>query len=45
MRQKNTATQIDHGDAGFAGAANEGDGTVRHDGDVFGARDDRDGAA
>ena len=45
MGEKNAATQIDDGDAGFAGAAHEGDGAVGHDGDVFGARDDRDGAA
>src|ERR1700738_2467157 len=45
MRQQNAATQIDDGDARFTGAANEGDGTIRHNRDVFGARDDRDGAA
>ena len=30
---------------GSAGAADEGDGIVGEDGDVFGAGDDRDGAA
>src|SRR5450631_3204610 len=45
MGEKKAATQVDDGDAGFAGAANKGDGTVGHDSDVFGAGDDGDGAA
>src|ERR1700722_8137661 len=45
MGEKNATPQIDDGDAGFAGAANEGAGVVGHDGDFFGAGYDRDGSA
>ena len=43
--EKDAAAEVDYGDARFGGAADEGDGIVGEDGDVFGAGDDRDCAA